>query len=651
MLDSGDGGTMDVAALLGAEGPLARLIEGFAPRHAQQAMACAVARALAEQATVIVEAGTGIGKTYAYLMPALLSGARVIVSTGTRNLQEQLFFKDLPVVRKALGIPVRVSMLKGRGNYLCLHRLDQLAQGGRLPQREQVAEFQRIRSWAGRTRYGDVAEVQGIAENSPIWPRVTSTVDNCLGQECAFLQDCHVVKARRRAQEADVVVINHHVFFAAMALKQEAYGELLPEADAFIMDEAHQLPELAGQFFGISLSSRQLLELAKDTLAEHLREAADDGVLRECAQRLQQRTAAMRLALGQALRRAVWVEVADLATVAEAVASLTEALAELHAGLQDAAARGRGLKHCCKRSEDMLQRWQALTAAQARDNVYWFETRQRGFTLSATPLDIAPTFRACMATQQSAWVFTSATLAVKDSFWHFATQLGLREPRTLRLESPFDFARNALLYHPEGMPDPASSNYIQALVEVVVPLLQVSLGRAFILFTSHQALQRVATALTGRVAYPLLVQGSLPKGELLARFRHLGNAVLLGTSSFWEGVDVRGEALSCVIIAKFPFASPGDPVLQARIDALRRRGGDPFLEYQLPQAVIALKQGVGRLIRDVRDRGVLVLCDPRLLSKSYGRVFLDSLPPMTRTRRIERVERFFALSTASGGGH
>jgi ATP-dependent DNA helicase DinG len=605
-------------------------------------MATAVARTLEENSTLIVEAGTGTGKTYAYLVPALLSGRKVIISTGTRNLQDQLFRKDLPVVLSALGVPARIAMLKGRGNYLCLHRFALLEQSGRLGSRGQAAEFGRIRGWVGRTRTGDVAEVEGVPESSAIWPRVTSTVDNCLGQQCPHLQDCHVIHARRQAQEADLLVINHHLFFADMAIKQEAFGEILPGADALIMDEAHQLPELAGQFFGLSLSSRQLLDLARDTLAEHLRDAADFVALRERAQCLEHRVEALRLALGPTQRRGFWREVAVLPELTAALTCLIDALGGLREALQEAAPRGKGLESCCKRSGDLLERLGLLTKVPGEDDVHWFETRSRGFTLNLTPLDVAATFNGCMARYQSAWVFTSATLAVEDSFVHFAAQLGLRGTQSLRLESPFDFARNAVLYHPQGLPDPTTSAYGQALVAAVLPVLEASHGRAFVLFTSHQALREAASALEGKLDYPLLVQGSLSKAELLARFRRFGNAVLLGTASFWEGVDVRGEALSCVVIAKLPFASPGDPVLQARIDAMRRRGGDPFRGYQLPHAVIALKQGVGRLIRDIHDRGVLVLCDPRLLSRSYGRVFLGSLPPMIRTRKLERVQHFFA---------
>jgi ATP-dependent DNA helicase DinG len=634
---------VDATELLGPKGPLARQVPGFAPRPQQQAMAAAVAAILEDGGTLIVEAGTGTGKTFAYLAPVLRSGARVIISTGTRHLQDQLYHQDLPVVRRALKIPVQVALLKGRGNYLCLYRLHATEQEGRLPAREQVAELRRIHRWAGRTRRGDIAEISDVPESSPLWPRVTSTADNCLGQDCPNFNDCFFVKARREALAADVLVINHHLFCADLALKETGFAELLPGAEAVILDEAHQLPEIATHFFGRSLSGRQLSELARDTIVEQARDAADFPELRQRAEALEPAALALRQALGAAERRALWREVADRPAVREAIGQATEALERLREALKEAAQRGKGLENCARRAEDLAQRLAAVTGEEnSPDSARWFETYGRGFTLKLTPLDIAPTFRARLAAQPGAWIFTSATLAVGEGFEHFATRLGLEDYAALRLDSPFDFARHTLLYHPPGLPDPAAPGYTMALLDAALPVLEASRGRAFLLFTSYRALREAEERLAGRLDYPLLVQGAAPKTVLLREFRASGNAVLLGTASFWEGVDVRGEALSCVIIDRLPFAAPGDPVLQSRIESLRQRGDDPFLQYQLPQAVIALKQGVGRLIRDVTDRGVLMLCDPRLLSKFYGRVFLDSLPPMPRTRKLERVQAFFA---------
>lgn len=633
---------MDMVELLGPDGPLARHAPGFAPRLQQQQMAAAVDAILNEGGTLIVEAGTGTGKTYAYLAPVLRSGMRVIISTGTRHLQDQLYHRDLPVVRRALKSPANIALLKGRGNYLCRYRLRLADQEGRLTSREQIAELRHIHAWVRRTRRGDIAEVANVPETSPIWPRVTSTTDNCLGQECLDLSDCFLAKARREAQAADLLVINHHLFFADMAIKETGFAELLPGAEAIILDEAHQLPEIASHFFGKSLSGRQLLELTRDTLVEQLRDAPDFPELRERAQALETTTAALRETLGSEDRRALWREAVAQATVQEAVANLTLKLDALRDVLREAAGRGKGLENCARRSDDLAQRFSALTGAILEPGgVCWFETRGRGWMLTLTPLDIAPTFQERMTAQPGAWVFTSATLAVGQRFDHFAARLGLTDYAALCLDSPFDFAGHTLLYHPPELPDPATPRYTTALLEAALPVLDASQGRAFLLFTSYRALREAAEWLAGRVPYPLLVQGQWPKATLLKQFRELGNAVLLGTASFWEGVDVRGEALSCVIIDRLPFASPGDPVMQARIESLRQRGENPFIGYQLPQAVITLKQGVGRLIRDVSDRGVLVLGDPRLLSKSYGRTFLDSLPPMPRTKKLERVQAFF----------
>jgi ATP-dependent DNA helicase DinG len=634
---------LNAAEWLGSDGPLAEQVPGFAPRLSQQRMAEAVASTLSGGGTLVVEAGTGTGKTYAYLVPALLAGVRVIISTGTRHLQDQLYQQDLPVVRRALDMSARVALLKGRGNYLCPYRLQVTEESGRLGSREQVAELRRVRVWATQTRHGDIAEIADVPETSPIWPRVTSTMDNCLGQDCPRLADCFLAKARREALAADVLIINHHLFCADMAMKETGFAELLPGAEAIILDEAHQLPEIASHFFGKSASSRQLIELMRDTVVEQLRDAADFTDLRRRAEALEPATAALREALGLADRRAPWREVAELPPVKAAVGELNEMLDRLREALKEAAQRGKGLENCHRRGEDLAQRLVLLTGEeQSPDNVRWFETHGRGFTLSLTPLDIAPTFRGRMEGQPGAWIFTSATLAVGQTFEHFAARLGVSEYEALRLDSPFDFARNTVLYHPPKLPDPSSPRHTAALVEAVLPVLAASRGRAFLLFTSYRALREAAGLLAGRLDYPLLVQGERPKAVLLRQFRALGNAVLLGTASFWEGVDVRGEALSCVIIDRLPFAAPGDPVVQARIESLRQRGEDPFLCYQLPHAVITLKQGVGRLIRDVSDRGVLVLGDPRIVSKSYGRVFLDSLPPMPRTRDLARVQAFFA---------
>ena len=630
--------------ILDQGGPFAARLAGFAPRRAQQEMAEAVTEAIAEGGCLVAEAGTGTGKTFAYLVPALLSGRKVIISTGTRNLQDQLFHRDLPTVREALQVPVDVALLKGRANYLCLHRLERAGETGRFRGREQAAQFQRIQEWARATASGDTAEVTGVSDDSPVWPLVTSTSDNCLGNDCARIGDCHLVKARRRAQEADVVVVNHHLLFADMALQEEGFGDLLPDADAFILDEAHQLPDTASGFFGQRLGSRQLSELCRDCIEEERRETADSRGVEEAATALDKAVKDLRLALGDQPVRAAWRTVSGQPEVARAVEAVGEALATLRAALEPASKRGKGLENGLRRCVQLEETFALLSEAPPDDHVHWFEVHRHSFAIHLTPLEVAPFFRERMQVKPRAWVFTSATLAVGEDFEHFTGRLGLEAAVCRRWESPFDFRHQAVFYAPEGMPDPGSPGFTASVVEAARPVLEASGGRAFLLFTSHRALREATELLQERLAYPLLVQGSAPRDRLLARFRELGDAVLLGTGSFWEGVDVRGEALSCVIIDRLPFAAPGDPVLQARIDTLKARGGNPFMEYQLPQAVIALKQGAGRLIRDIHDRGLLMVCDPRLVQRPYGRLFLDSLPPMPRTRSLEVVQRFFAQS-------
>jgi ATP-dependent DNA helicase DinG len=639
----------DYHELLGANGPLSRHVAGFIPRAAQQQMANAVATAILSRDRLIVEAGTGTGKTFAYLLPAVHSGRKVIISTGTRHLQDQIFHNDLPVVREALKAPVSTALLKGRSNYLCLHRLALTAGEGRSLTRRQLHELEQIRAWSDRTRSGDIAGLGEIPEDSVLWPRVTSTVDNCLGQECEFFRDCFVVRARRAAMEADVVVINHHLLFADMVLREEGFGELLPGVDAIIVDEAHQIPEVASVFFGSSISSHQLHDLIRDIQIESLREAADMSDLPETAQLLEGIVRRIRLALGPADRRVGWTDIGDDKTVLESLRELRAGLGGLAERLQVVSERGKGLDSCRQRTTAVLDRLHSLLDRPSEEHIPWFETQRQAFRLNLTPLNVAPALTKALEGLPGAWIFTSATLAVGADFGHFATRLGLEQAQTLQLESPFDYEHNALLYLPETLPDPADRGYTQAVVSCARSVLAASQGRAFLLFTSHTALQEAAVLLQGTVDYPLLVQGTAPRTDLLGRFRQLGNAVLLGTSSFWEGVDVRGDALSCVIIDKLPFASPGDPVLKARSEALRRQGRSPFMDYQLPNAVIALKQGAGRLIRDVDDRGVLVLCDPRLRQRAYGRVFLNSLPGMCRTGKLQDIHDFFSRGITAPG--
>ena len=631
----------DVEALLGENGPFAREVPGFVPREVQQRMAQAVAAAIDDRHALIAEAGTGTGKTFAYLVPAMMSGKRVIISTGTKALQDQLFHRDLPRVRSVLGARLSSALLKGRANYLCLHRLEQARNEGRFNSREQVSQLQAIHAWSAATRSGDRAELAELPEDSPLWPRVTSTTENCLGSECPFFADCFVVKARRAAQEADIVVVNHHLLFADLAIKQEGFGEILPGAHAFILDEAHQVPELAGQFFSISLTARQLTELASDTLAECAAATGALATLQPLIEAMVPALRRLRLAMDRFPAKAAMLVIERDAEVERELEGLRMALDDLASGLDAHAERSRGLAAVHERAVQMAARLTHLVDSGARDAVHWYELSAHGFALHATPLDLSQPLRELREQSHAAWIFTSATLSIAGRFDHFARQLGLQDPASLCLDSPFDYPGQALAYLPRGLPEPSARDYTDKVIEAVLPVLEASAGRAFLLFTSHRALRRAAELLEGRVPYPLFVQGSAPRHQLLAGFRESGNGVLLGAASFWEGVDVAGEALSVVVIDKLPFAAPDDPVLVARLEVLRESGLNPFVEWQIPNAVIALKQGAGRLIRDINDRGVLVLCDPRLTSKGYGRIFLSSLPAMPRTHELERVMRFF----------
>ncbi len=633
---------MDIDDVLGPEGLLARTVEGFAYRQQQLEMANTVAEALEQGGQLIAEAGTGTGKTFAYLVPALLSGQKVIISTGTRNLQDQLFLRDLPRLRDAMASPAKVALLKGRANYLCVHRMETNLQDSRGHTPEGLRWLLQVRDWAGTTQRGDISELADIPEDASIWPLVTSTTDNCLGQECAAWSKCHLVEARRRAQEADVVVVNHHLLCADFAIKDDGFGELLPGADAFIIDEAHQLPEVASNFFGTTVSTRQIVDLTRDTQAEYHREAGDLPKILEQTDATAKAARDLRLAFGQSLRRGAWNEVDADDGVMHAIDHCRTQLDTLKQMLEAIQGRGKGLDACMARCETLsLELQQLVEPSEGSEDIRWFETHTQSVRLNSTPLDIADVFGQQMQRHPAAWVFTSATLAVGESFEHFQRQLGVFDATTRKWDSPFDYQNQALWFVPRGMPQPNEPGYTAAVVDLVVPIVQASRGRAFLLFTSHRALREAANLLADEVDFPLLVQGSAPKAELLERFVDDGNAILLGTASFWEGVDVRGEALSLVVIDKLPFASPGDPVLQARLDAIKRRGGNAFMQHQVPQAAIALKQGAGRLIRDVTDRGVLVMCDPRLLKKGYGQTFLDAMPAFARTRELEQVLAFF----------
>ncbi|HEY0943100.1 MAG TPA: ATP-dependent DNA helicase [Steroidobacter sp.] len=637
----------DFEDIFGAEGPLAAAIPGFATRDEQIAMAEQVWQALRSHGRLIVEAGTGTGKTFAYLVPALLSGRRVIISTGTRNLQDQLFHRDLPTVAAAIGRPARVALLKGRANYLCLHRLELAEQQAisRGLRREVATALGRVRTWANATKGGDIAELAQLSDSDPVWPWVTSTRDNCLGPDCPSFDGCHVVNARRNAQAADVVVVNHHLLMADLVLKEEGFGDLLPGADAIVIDEAHQLPDVAANFLGFTVSSRQLQSLARDLGSELMLSGPQQSVSAAFSQTIERQLVDVQDALRTRRERCEFKDWP--ASVVEALANLRSSLDDLSASLNEAAKDSAGLANLQRRSIELSSRLGSMIEEEsqaATASVRWAQSSGQGVSFHLVPLDIAEQLGDLVQEHAAAWVCTSATLAIGESFEHFMQRIGMRDARTARFGSPFDYESQTMLYLPKGLPPPSSPRHTGSVVDAALPVLRASGGRAFMLFTSHRALREAADSLLARLGpalpFPVLVQGDAPREVLLTKFRERGNAVLLGTSSFWEGVDVKGAALSVVIIDKLPFAAPDDPVLKARLDAIERRGGNAFFEEQIPQAVITLKQGVGRLMRDPNDFGVIMLCDERVRTKGYGRIFLDSLPSMPRTENLVDVQQF-----------
>ncbi len=635
----------DTQQFFSNDGALSTVISGYQARDAQVEMAEAISKAITNKQHLIAEAGTGTGKTFAYLVPAIYSGKKAIISTGTKNLQDQLFNKDLPVIRKAITLPFKAALLKGRANYLCTYRLKNALTSTIGFTKEEAVSLAKINAWSKDTRFGDISEMSGITEGDPIWYQATSTQDNCLGQDCPDYADCYLVKARQKAQEADVIVVNHHLLCADWSIRDNGFGELLPRAEVVIIDEAHQLAETASNFLGTDISSKQLNDLAQDTLMEYFKDATDIPALRTACEDLEHELKDLRLAFGVELKRGDWQDIEINPKISAGLVAVKEQMKRLSEQLLVASVKTKPLESCYKRSEDLLESLNLILDDKAGNWIRWYETHRKTVTLSLTPMDIAAEFRKFMHQHQAAWIFTSATLSIANRFDHFANNLGLGKAESVSWGSPFDYATQSLFYHPKGLPQPNDPDCIPQLMEFAIPVLKASKGRAFFLFTSHRALNEAAEILAKKLKYPLLVQGSRPKGQLLDQFKELGNAVLLGTSSFWEGVDVRGEALSCVIIDKLPFTSPGHPVLKARMEAMKQQGRNPFFEYQLPSAVIALRQGVGRLIRDVTDRGVLMVCDPRLLKRSYGQLFLDSVPAMSRTRDIADVEAFFKEET------
>jgi ATP-dependent DNA helicase DinG len=642
----------EVDRLFGAGGPLAPAVGSFKPRQSQTEMAKAVANAIANQSTLMAEAGTGTGKTFAYLVPALLWGGKTIVSTGTKNLQDQLFLRDIPNVRMALRAPVSVALLKGRSNYVCHYHLERTLQNGRLTSRDDVGHLREISRFIKMTSSGDKAELAKVPENATVWNLVTSTRDTCMGQECQYYQDCFVMKARREAQQADVVVVNHHLFFADVALKDTGVAELLPSANTIIFDEAHQLPDTATLFFGQTVSTSQMLELCRDVLAEGLAHARDGADWAKVVTVVEKAARDLRLTFPQDSMRLSLPQIAASSPFFPALDKLKEELAGMIDVLEGQAERAESIEQCRVRAVELanaLDAWKAGGKGKEVEDdqaVLWVEAYSSSLQLHKTPLSIAPIFAGQRAGTPRSWVFTSATLAVKNDFKHFASQMGLTGEPAQTWPSPFNYGEQGILYVPTGLPEPNSMGYTDAVVDCALPVIEAAGGRTFFLCTTIRAVNRVAERLRAEfeargLDFPLFVQGERGRTELLDAFRNAGNAVLVGSQSFWEGVDVRGDALSLVIIDKLPFAPPDDPVLAARIEVMEKKGLNGFMHHQLPEAIITLKQGAGRLIRDVEDRGVLMICDPRLISKPYGRRIWQSLPPFKRTRVQDDVVAFF----------
>ncbi|WGE63749.1 ATP-dependent DNA helicase [Actinobacillus equuli subsp. haemolyticus] len=623
------------------EGLLSNNIQGFRPRAAQLEMAQAVGRAVKFATPAVVEAGTGTGKTFAYLVPALLSGKKTIVSTGSKNLQDQLFNRDLPTIQKALKYKGKVALLKGRANYLCLERLDQVVAMGVLGDKSVLADLSKVSKWHTSTKTGDLSECITIAEDSLILPQLVSTAESCLGSDCPHFKDCYVVQARRKAMEADVVVVNHHLFCADMAVKETGFGELIPEAELVIFDEAHQLPDIASQYFGQSLSSRQLFDICKDTNIVYRTELKDLAQLGKAADHLQKVVQDFRLLMGtEGTIRGNLRELFNDQKVVDGLTKVAENIDFLSDVIKKSLGRSETLDKIFERLAEVKVQLKKLSDTTVVGYCYWYEANGRSFGLHITPLTVADKFGEQLKNQQIGWVFTSATLEVGGKFDHFCQRLGIENAEQLVLQSPFDYANQSLLCVPRYLPDTNKSHTLTELGKMLMPVIEANNGRCFLLCTSYFMMRGLADFLREHSKLSVLLQGETSKARLLEKFIAEENSVLVATQSFWEGIDVRGDALSLVIIDKLPFTSPDEPLLRARMEDCRLQGGEPFNDIQIPEAVITLKQGVGRLIRDVTDRGVVIICDSRLVMRNYGQTFLKSLPPSTRTRDLNKVIQF-----------
>lgn len=630
-----------IANIFSLNGELSQNIKGFRPRAEQLEMAYAVGKAIQNKSSLVIEAGTGTGKTFAYLAPALVFGKKTIISTGSKNLQDQLFNRDLPAIKKALNFTGKIALLKGRANYLCLERLDQVIAQGVLGDKSVLAELSKVRKWNNSTKTGDFTECIELAEDSPIIPQLTSTAESCLGTDCPNYSECYVASARKKALNADLVVVNHHLFFADMAVKESGFGELIPNAEVIIFDEAHQLPDIASQYFGQSLTSRQLFDLCKDINIVYRTELKDMRQLGTTSDTLLKVVQDFRLLLGNGSNvRGNWRELYRQSAVKKSFELLQEKIDFLAEVIKLALGRSQTLDSIFERVESIKIQLKRLSETNIVGYCYWYEGNGRQFGLHITPLTVADKFGAQLEAKEAAWIFTSATLEVGGTFNHFCQRLGIENATQKILYSPFNYPEQSLLCVPRYLPNTNQVNTLNSLGEMLLPVIEANKGRCFVLCTSYSMMRGLAEYFREKSNLSILLQGETSKGKLLEQFIKESHSVLVATSSFWEGVDVRGDALSLVIIDKLPFTAPDEPLLKARIEDCRLQGGDPFNDIQIPEAVITLKQGVGRLIRDVTDRGVVIICDNRLVMRNYGKTFLKSLPNSSRTRDLNKVIQF-----------
>ena len=630
-----------ISNIFSVNGELSQSIKCFRPRTEQIEMAHAVGESIQNKSSLVIEAGTGTGKTFAYLAPALVFGKKTIISTGSKNLQDQLFNRDLPAIKNALNFTGKIALLKGRANYLCLERLDQVIAQGVLGDKSVLAELSKVRKWNNSTKTGDFTECIELAEDSPIIPQLTSTAESCLGTDCPNYSECYVASARKKALNADLVVVNHHLFFADMAVKESGFGELIPNAEVIIFDEAHQLPDIASQYFGQSLTSRQLFDLCKDINIVYRTELKDMQQLGTTSDTLLKVIQDFRLLLGNGSNvRGNWRELYTQSAVKKSFELLQEKIDFLAEVIKLALGRSQTLDSIFERVESIKIQLKRLSETNIVGYCYWYEGNGRQFGLHITPLTVADKFGAQLEAKEAAWIFTSATLEVGGTFNHFCLRLGIENATQKILPSPFNYSEQSLLCVPRYLPNTNQANTLNSLGEMLLPVIEANKGRCFVLCTSYSMMRGLAEYFREKSNLSILLQGETSKGKLLEQFIKETHSVLVATSSFWEGVDVRGDALSLVIIDKLPFTAPDEPLLKARIEDCHLQGGDPFNDIQIPEAVITLKQGVGRLIRDVTDRGVVIICDNRLVMRNYGETFLKSLPNSSRTRDLNKVIQF-----------